>query len=214
MPGHPIKTLDHETLASGVTKLCEIDADLRRIHAELGPPPLWDRQPGFPTLVHIILEQQVSLASARAAFNKLRQAIGSVTPDKFLALEDGELKTIGFSRQKTTYCRELAGAILRGEIDLERINNLDDGEVRAALLKIKGIGPWTVDIYLLMCLLRPDVWPTNDLALAAAMQEVKGLASRPGTEQMEAIASAWQPWRSVAARLLWHFYLRKTRATA
>lgn len=208
-PPYHTAALSTETLAKGVAYLCKVDPDLAGIHAELGLPPLWERQPGFPTLVHIILEQQVSLASARAAYNKLGQAIPGITPAAFLKLDDAELKTIGFSRQKTAYCRGLAQAVTNGEIDLEQLTSLDDPSVRSALLKIKGIGPWTADIYLLMCLLRPDVWPTNDLALAVAIQELKGLASRPDAEQMERIASAWQPWRAVAARLLWHYYLRK-----
>jgi DNA-3-methyladenine glycosylase II len=203
------QTLDTETLALGVAFLSEADADLARIHTGLGLPPLWARQPGFPTLVHIILEQQVSLASARAAFRKLEDVLGIITPDPFLTLTDEELKRIGFSRQKTTYCRYLAQAILKNELNVDALEHMDDPAVRTELTRIKGIGPWTADIYLLMALLRPDIWPAGDLALATAMQEVKNLPARPGLDEMERIAASWRPWRAVAARLLWHHYLSK-----
>jgi DNA-3-methyladenine glycosylase II len=201
---HP---LNGETLATGVATLCSIDPDLASIHAELGLPPLWARLPGFPTLVHIILEQQVSLASARAAFIKLQDAAVNITPDKFLQFNDEELKRIGFSRQKMSYCRGLAQAILTNELDLDALVLMDDSTARAVLIKIKGIGPWTADIYLLMALLRPDIWPSGDLALATAVQRIKGFSSRPNPEELTQIAVAWQPWRAVAARLLWHYYL-------
>lgn len=201
--------LDLETLAEGVKFLSTVDPELARIHTNLGPPPLWAREPGFPTLVQIILEQQVSLASAKAAYVKLQQAAGAITPGAFLKYNDDELKRFGFSRQKTAYCRGLAQSILKDEIDLEKLALMDDASARSALIKVKGIGPWTADIYLLMVLLRPDSWPSGDLALAVAVQELKGLPSRPGPEELERIASPWRPWRAVAARLLWHSYLSK-----
>lgn len=198
-----------ETLEEGVAFLNGVDPDLARIHATLGSPPLWAREPGFPTLIHIILEQQVSLASAKAAFMKLQEAAGMITPEIFLRYNDDELKRFGFSRQKTSYCRGLAQSILKNEIDLGALDTLDDLSVSSALLKLKGIGPWTADIYLLMVLLRPDSWPSGDLALAVAVQELKGLPSRPTPEELERIALPWKPWRAVAARLLWYFYLNK-----
>ena len=201
--------LDLQSLAEGVAFLCAIDPDLAHINTDLGLPPLWAREPGFPTLVHIILEQQVSLASAKAAFVKLQQNAGFITPETFLKYNDDELKIFGFSRQKTAYCRGLALSILNGEIDLEGLALMDDASARSALIKVKGIGPWTADIYLLMVLLRPDSWPLGDLALAVAIQELKGFPSRPGPQELERIASPWKPWRAVAARLLWHSYLSK-----
>jgi DNA-3-methyladenine glycosylase II len=199
--------LNNETLLEGVTFLSAIDPDLAASAARLGPPPLWAREAGFPTLVHIILEQQVSLASAKAAFVKLQQASGVVTPETFLHFDDGELKSIGFSRQKAAYCRGLARSILDNELDLESLVGMDDASARSALIRVKGIGPWTADIYLLMVLLRPDSWPSGDLALAVAVQELKGLVARPTPQELEQIAAPWQPWRAVAARLLWHSYL-------
>jgi DNA-3-methyladenine glycosylase II len=205
--GGPFEKLTEETLAQGVRSLAQVDPDLARVVARIGPPPLWARLPGFPTLIHIILEQQVSLASAKAAFGRLQAAISPVTPETFLTLDGETLKRIGFSRQKTAYGRGLAEQILLGRLDLAALEGLEDEAARAALLGVKGIGPWTADIYLLMALGRPDIWPSGDLALAAAVQAVKGLSSRPGAGELVEIARAWQPWRAVAARLLWHHYL-------
>jgi DNA-3-methyladenine glycosylase II len=203
----PAFQLTPSSLAEGLAYLSALDADLAQIHARLGAPPMWAREPGFPTLVYIILEQQVSLASAKAAFTKLEQAASPLTPQALLRFSDDELKAIGFSRQKAGYCRGLARAVMDGELDLDALADLPDDEVRAALLKQKGIGPWTANIYLLMVLLRPDVWPTGDLALALAYQKLKRLPNRLGTEELAVLAEGWQPWRAVAARLLWHHYL-------
>lgn len=203
-------TLDDHSLARGVRVLARRDPDLARILRDHGPPPLWARQPGFPTLIHIILEQQVSLASAQAAFNRLQAACrGRVTPRSLLKLDAAELKAIGFSRQKTAYARHLAQAVLAGEVDLKALAAVADETARAALVRLKGIGPWTADIYLLMCLRRPDVWPHGDLALAVAVQQVKGLPTRPTYDELTALAAQWKPWRAVAARLFWHYYLSR-----
>jgi DNA-3-methyladenine glycosylase II len=199
--------LTEDMFAQGLHVLCRRDPDLDQIRMRFGPPPMWAREPGFPTLIHIILEQQVSLASARAAYDRLLAAVSSLTPARFLELDDATLKTIGFSRQKTAYGRELAGAILSGRLDPAKLGTFDDATVRSELIKIKGIGPWTADIYLLMALRRPDAWPSGDLALANAAQRVKGLASRPTPDELEDLSTSWKPWRAVAARLLWHYYL-------
>ena len=195
------------TLPNALADLTGRDPRLARLLADYGPPPLWARDPGFPTLVHIILEQQVSLASARAAYDKLVAIASPLTPDRFLELDDAELRIAGFSRQKTRYGRELAAAIASGRLDLDRINALDDEAARDALTRVKGIGRWTADIYLLLALRRPDIWPAGDLALAMAVQRAMGLTAAPAPPEMEAIAEAWRPWRAVAARLLWHYYL-------
>lgn len=202
-----LKPLNKRTLAQAVRSLASLDSDLGKIAANLGLPPLWERQQGFQTLIHIILEQQVSLSSARAAFNRLLAIANPLTPERFLLLHDAELKSVGFSRQKTSYGRCLAGAIVRRDLDIAALDSMDDETVRCELMKIKGIGRWTSDIYLLMALLRPDVWPRGDLALAEAIKQVKRLRQRPTEEELDIISRGWQPWRSVAARLLWHYYL-------
>ncbi len=204
--------LDDAALAQGLAVLSSRDPDLAGVLAAFGPPPIWARPPGFPTLIHIILEQQVSLASARAAYDRLLAAAAPLTPRRFLEFSDEELKAIGFSRQKTAYGRILSAAILAGELDLDGLRRLDDAAVRAALTRIKGIGRWSADIYLLMVLLRPDVWPKGDLALVQAAREVKRLPSTPSADEMETLGDAWRPWRAVAARLLWHHYLSRPRA--
>jgi DNA-3-methyladenine glycosylase II len=212
-PTRSQRPLTSAGLAAAVDQLAARDPDLAEIVARLGLPPLWDRQPGFPTLVHLVLEQQVSLASARAAFDRLEAATDPLTPARFLALSDAQLLAIGFSRQKARYGRALATAIETGELDLAALPLFDDDDVHRALQAVPGIGPWTSTIYLLMVLGRPDVWPAGDLALATAVGEVKGLGRRPGPGEMTAIGEAWRPWRSVAARLLWHDYLgRRGRA--
>jgi DNA-3-methyladenine glycosylase II len=202
-----IKPLTEETLPIAIAQLAAIDPHLAGIAARLGPAPLWDREPGFATLVHIILEQQVSLASARAAFEKLTTAVGVLTPPRLLRCSDHELRTYGFSRQKAGYCRGLAQSIANGVLNLEALQDLSDAQARSRLIEIKGIGPWTADIYLLMALRRPDVWPTGDLALATAMQQVMSLTQRPDQHTQARLAEQWKPWRAVAARLLWQHYL-------
>ena len=201
------KRLTQASLMQGVQELSDRDPDLARIVEQYGPPPLWERSPGFPTLVRIILEQQVSLSSAKAAYEKLEGAIATVTPERFLELSDEELKAIGFSRQKTRYGRELSQAILNGTLQLEELDQQSDMLVRMALMQVTGIGVWTSTIYLLMALGRPDVWPTGDIALHAAIQRAKGLDKRPTSEEAQRMSAEWQPWRAVAARILWHLYL-------
>ena len=199
--------LTKKKLAVGLAELAERDRDFETVLEEHGPPPLWGRKPGFPTLVQIILEQQVSLASAKAAYNKLEEALGEVTPERLLSLEDDELKTIGFSRQKSRYCRGLAQAIVDGEFDIAGLRRLSDDEAKRELMSLKGVGRWTADIYLLMALRRPDVWPSGDLALAKAAQQVKNLPATPDYDRLDAMAEDWKPWRAVAAQILWHHYL-------
>ena len=201
------EALTRSTLDAAVAELAGRDRDLAGIVAQFGLPPLWDRSPGFGTLLHIVLAQQVSLASARAAFDRLTTAADPLTPARFLALSDVELLAIGFSRQKARYGRALALALEARTLDLDGLTALDDAAVARELEAIPGIGPWTSTIYLLMVLGRPDVWPIGDIALATAVAEVKDLGHRPGPDEMAAIGDAWRPWRSVAARLLWHDYL-------
>jgi len=204
--------LTDATLAAAVDYLAARDAVLAasvRLH---GHPPLWAREPGFPTLVHIVLEQQVSLASARAAFDRLLAARSPLTPAALLELDDRELLVIGFSRQKTRYARELARAVQDGRLDLAALPALDDDALDAQLTALPGIGPWTATIYRLMVLGRPDAWPVHDIALAQAVADLRGLARRPDAREMAVLADGWRPWRAVAARILWHHYLSERAA--
>ncbi len=208
--------LSEEVFTRSVSELVSADTDLAGVVEKYGVPPLWVREPGFPTLVYIILEQQVSLASARAAFDRLKAATNPLTPRRFLKLTDAQLLRIGFSRQKTLYTRLLAESLARRHFDLRYLHELHDDVARRMLIAFKGIGRWTADIYLLSALRRPDIWPIGDLALATAVQEVKRLRKRPSPERLEKMSASWRPWRAVAARLFWHAYLSKRgqRSTA
>ena len=202
-----LPTLAQESFLLSVSALGARDADLAHVVATHGSPPFWTHAPGFPGLVIAILAQQVSLESAQAAFAKLEMAIGSINSEGFLSLQDDALKMIGFSRQKASYVRGIARSMLAGELDLEDLESMDDEEARGRLMRVRGIGAWTADTYLLFALRRPDVWPSGDLALAKAVQEVKRLPTAPRSDEVDAIADRWRPWRAVAARILWHHYL-------
>ena len=195
------------TLKNPYHYLSKKDKDLARVYKVLGTPPDWQREPGFATLVQIILEQQVSLASAKATFEKLAK-YGNVTPENLIVHDDTTLKACGFSRQKIRYTQALAKAIING-FDLEHLQKQDDTTIRAELIKLPGIGNWTLDIYLLMALKRPDILPVGDLALQIAVKEVKHLPQRPTSEEMFKLAEPWQPYRSYSTKLLWHYYLSR-----
>ena len=204
--------LTEATLAQAVDHLAGHDTLLGASVARHGRPPLWAREPGFATLVHIVLEQQVSLASAQAAFDRLRAARDPLSPAAFLELDDRALLAIGFSRQKARYGRELARAVADRRLVLEELPWLDDDAVDAQLTRVPGIGPWTATIYRLMVLGRPDAWPMHDIALAQAVADLQGRARRPGPDEMAGLAEGWRPWRAVAARILWHHYLSERAA--
>jgi DNA-3-methyladenine glycosylase II len=190
-----------------VALLVERDTDLGRAVSEAPDPPFWQRDPGFPTLILLILEQQVSIASALAAYQRLVAMVGDLTPGSLLDLDDQEMRSIGFSRQKTRYARSLASAIVEEQLDLTALTRLSDADARTVLIASPGIGPWTADTYLLSALRRPDVWPAGDRALQVAAAEVKRLSDIPGPVELSAIAEPWRPYRAVAARILWHHYL-------
>lgn len=199
--------LNETNLREATHWLAERDEALARVLARYGHPPLWARTPSFSTLLHIILEQQVSLASANAAFERLREHLGEITAPKFLNINDEELLAIGFSRQKKAYARGLAEAVWAGDFDFQALAQLPDHLAREYMTRLKGIGHWTADIYLSECLLRPDILPKGDIAMQEAFRVLKNLPKRPTHEAFEAATEHWRPWRSVGARMLWHFYL-------
>lgn len=178
---------------------------------QYGVPALRLRRPGFATLVQIILEQQVSVASGQAVYRKLKAVSDGVRASSIAALSDARLRSAGLSKQKARYCQNLARVVATGELRLNTLNRLDDDNCRALLMEQPGIGRWTADIYLLVAMGRPDVWPAGDLALQIAQAEILGLDARPGKDESDALAEQWQPWRSVAARLHWLAY-REIRA--
>jgi DNA-3-methyladenine glycosylase II len=202
-----IRVLTRESLHRGVQDLATRDADLAELRGRLGAPPLWGRRPGFATLVHIILEQQVSIVAARTLYRRLCAHLGGMDAERIVAMRESGLRRFGLTRQKSRYCHGLAERVLDGRLDLGAAARGRDEDGRRALLAVPGLGPWSVDIYYLMALRRPDVWPTGDLALAVALREVKQLTRLPSRDEQQALSAAWAPWRAVAARMLWAHYL-------
>ena len=200
---------DEFNFTSICDKLAKKDKELRNIIRKHGYPPMWTRPASFQTLILTILEQQVSLASAYAAFKKLKEKIGYVTPAKILSLSDEELRSCYFSRQKIVYARELAKAIQSKELRLHRFSKAHEDEIRIELKKIKGIGDWTVDVYLMHALRRTDLFPLGDIALVNSLKEVKQLQAHTTKEKMRKISESWRPYRTIASMILWHAYIQK-----
>ena len=205
-----IRTLSMARLRYASRWLAERDDALSRVLQDHGYPALWNRTPGFSTMVHIILEQQVSLASANATFHRLEfRLAGDVTPKRFLELQEVDLQELGFTRQKIRYTRLLAEEVVTGRFEFESLTQLPDEAVRESLTKHKGIGNWTADIYLSECLLRCDILPKGDIGVQEAFRTLMGLEKRPTDEELFAMTEHWRPWRSVATRMLWLFYLNR-----
>ncbi len=199
--------IDAQTLLEGTRALGKMEPAFGRIVMTHGEPPLWVRAPGFATLTKLILEQQVSLASAAAVYRRLRSEIGEVTARAVVDAGVDRLKTVGFTRQKAGYTVDLAESIVSRRLKLGALANMPADESRAVLLSIRGIGPWTADVYRLVALRHADVWPHGDVALADAAHQVLGLEGRPAQDDLTAMSVRWAPWRAVAARLFWHHYL-------
>jgi len=202
-----LKTLNNKRLKESARAVAELDDGMADILENLGTPPLWDRQPGFETLIRIILEQQVSLVSADAMYRRLQDNIQPITPETVIAAGEMHLRSFGVTRQKASYFVNVAVAIQSGELDLAALENDADEIAIEKLTAVKGVGPWTAKIYLLMVLCRPDVWPVGDVALATAVKNLRGWEIRPTQVELSEIAKSWRPHRATAARLLWHYYL-------
>ncbi|MGH7498252.1 MAG: DNA-3-methyladenine glycosylase family protein [Gemmatimonadales bacterium] len=203
----PPQRLGRADLSLAVRALAERDPELGALVRAHGEPPLWGRRGGFATLVKIILEQQVSLASARTLFARLERGLGAVTPEAVLRQGSTGLRALGLTRQKAVSVGDLAAHVARGELPIARLGRLSDEAARASLLRVRGIGPWTADIYLLMALRRPDVWPQGDLALHRMLQVIDPGGRLPTALEAMERSARWAPWRAVAARILWHSYL-------
>src|SRR5437016_13452629 len=200
----PIR-LTTETLRGAAESLATRDRHLASIYRAHGAPPMWGRRAGFSTLLRIVLEQQVSLVSARSMFERLKSNIEPFTPERFIESGEAFLRSLGVTRQKAHYCIQVAEAFAEGR--LNGISSMSDDDAHAALLNIKGVGPWTANIYLLMALRRPDIWPDGDVALATAVSRIRKMSTRLSFIELAQIAEAWRPYRSVAARMLWQYYL-------
>jgi DNA-3-methyladenine glycosylase II len=201
--------LTSESLAAAAEALAARDRQLASIYQVHGPPPMWARRPGFPTLLRIVLEQQVSLVSARAMFARLKSNIEPFTARGFIEAGEEYLRSLGVTRQKAHYCVQVAHAFTDGRLD--KLVRMADKDAHATLLSIKGVGPWTANIYLLMALRRPDIWPDGDVALATAVGRLRKMRRRPSFIELATIAEAWRPLRSVAARMLWQYYLAERK---
>jgi DNA-3-methyladenine glycosylase II len=202
-----------DAFQSNIDQLTASDSHLRRIIEAHGRPQRFSRPASFQTLVLLILEQQVSLDSARAAFDRLVATIPGAEPSALLGLTDDELRAIGFSRQKARYAREVATRVIDGGLDPDGLGHLPDDEVRAELTSIPGIGPWTADVFLMSSLGRPDIWPVGDRALQVATAEALDLDDVPTQPVLEGIGARWRPLRTIAAQILWHGYLSSRNRT-
>lgn len=218
MPAAPLLSgdpIDAASLLTAVRLLARADPRLARIVTAHGPPPLWDRPGGFRTLVRIILEQQVSLQSAATLFRRIDRTIeGGVSAASATRLGVPGLRELGLTRQKADYVVSLAGDVSSGRLSFARLRHVDDDAALEMLVRVRGIGPWTASIYLLMVLRRPDIWPPGDLALHVALARLRRRASVPSSAEAERYARRWRPWRSVAARILWHSYLSERSVQA
>jgi len=201
------ESLNNARLEAAAKAVALLDRDMARILKKHGTPPLWDRKPGFETLIRIILEQQVSLISADAMYRRLQDNIQPITPQAIIVAGEMHLRSFGVTRQKASYFVNVARAIQSGELDLDTLNKVDDEIAIEKLTTVKGVGPWTAKIYLLMVLCRPDVWPVGDVALATAVKNLRSWETRPTQVELSEIANIWRPHRATAARLLWHYYL-------
>ncbi len=200
-------TFNEETVPLFCDELAKHDEKLGLIIERFGYPPCWKREPGFETLVYIILEQQVSLASAKAAYDKLKEVLPVVTPEGFLLLDDATLRASYFSRQKMIYTRHLASSVLNKTLDPLQFPSMSNDEIRTELTKVKGIGNWTVDVYLMMALNRTDLFPLGDVALIKSLKETEQVAEAASKEDLASLAMKWAPYQTIAAYLLWHNYL-------
>ena len=199
--------LNQQGLAEASAMVALMDQDMARILEDHGAPPLWERAPGFVTLLRIVLEQQVSLASADAMYRRLLENICPLQPATVLAAGAPFLRSFGITRQKASYIINVSEAVQTGELDLDALRHMSDESVIEALTSVTGIGEWTARVYLLMAMCRPDVWPVGDVALATAYKNLKGWKRRPDQVELSKIAEVWRPHRATAARMLWHYYL-------
>ncbi len=199
-----MKTDDPDALA--LSHLTAVDPSLRLVHRRLGDPPAWRRRPGFATLVHIVLEQQVSLDSAAATFGKLSRHLNGVTPGKLILLTPQRMRQLGVSRQKARYLFALADDVIERRFDPRSLGRLDDQSAAAAIRGRLGLGQWSADVYLMMALRRPDLLPTGDLGLVKGLEELDG-GSYADADKIVARAESWRPYRSMATKLIWTLYL-------
>lgn len=204
-----VEHLDHTTFAEAIALLADEEPAFARVVEEHGAPRFWHRPAGFPTLVWLIMEQQVSLESGAAMYRRLHGLLGTITPERMSSVTENGLREIGVTRQKAVYLHALSRSVLSGDLDLDSLGHIPFEKARDALLSVTGIGPWTAEAYLLSALGFPDVFPLGDRALQVGTAEVLGMTTIPEGGELEMLAEPWRPIRAVAARLIWHSYLKR-----
>lgn len=205
----------HDDLSEGTTALEAACPHMRTVLAATGQPPLRRRANGFAGLARIIVGQQLSVASASAIWGRLEEAVSPFDPDGVLRKRDSTLRRCGLSAGKISTITGIARAIKEDELDLAALARAADDDIRGQLTALKGVGPWTADIYIMFCLGRADAWAPGDLALRHAVADVTRREALPDFAEMDEIAEVWRPWRGVAARALWAYYaLRRTTKDA
>ncbi len=204
-PFDMIEKIDQKTFKVAVEELAANDPDIARLYEEHGLPGLRSRKTGFGSLLKTICGQQVSTSAARAITGRLDAIADPMTPQVFLSLSDAEIRAVGLSGQKAGYGRGIAQAIVDGEFSFRRVARMNDEDAIAEMVKLKGVGRWTAEVYLLFALRRPDLWPVDDLGIVKGVMGVKGLRKRPDRKRMLKIGEAWRPWRSAAARMMWRY---------
>lgn len=202
-----IQKLNNRTLALGIKHLKKVDSDFKEILRDRNDQiNSFKKTGGFEGLISLIVEQQLSVASAKAIFSRVKLVCGDFEASSFLKIKEEELKATGLSRQKVTYCRNVAEAVINKNLDFKKLEKMSDQEVVEMLVKIKGIGEWTAQCYLMACMKRLDAWPSSDLGLIVAIQKIKKISERPKSLTIEKMAEPWKPYRSIAALLLWSTY--------
>lgn len=202
-----IQKLNNKTLALGIKHLKKVDSDFKEILRDRNDQiNSFKKTGGFEGLISLIVEQQLSVASAKAIFSRVKLVCGDFEASSFLKIKEEELKATGLSRQKVTYCRNVAEAVINKTLDFKKLEKMSDQEVVEMLVKIKGIGEWTAQCYLMACMKRLDAWPSSDLGLIVAIQKIKKINERPKSLTIEKMAEPWKPYRSIAALLLWSTY--------
>ena len=186
--------------------LIKKDDVLKRIISEFGLPIIQKREEGFASMCHIILEQQVSIASAKAAYEKLVNLVGEVDPFTIHNATDEDLRSCGISRQKTIYLKDVAQRVIRKELSFSSLPMKTEQQIRNELIQIKGVGNWSIDVYLMFCMQSQDIIPLGDIAIKNTLMELYNCQSE---EEMLAISSNWKPFRTLASFIIWHYYLKK-----
>lgn len=194
-----------DDLAEGVAHLVAVEPRFAHAVARAGMPPLRRRAPGFASLLHIVVGQQVSVAAADGIWRRVAEA-GADGPARVLAMAEEDLRALGLSRPKARYFRCIAAAVAEGTLDLDACAHLPVDDAMAMLVAVKGIGTWTAELYLMFCVGRADIFADKDLALQESARLLFGLEARPGPKALSAMAAHWSPWRGVAARVLWDYY--------